>query len=200
MKKKITKYCIIGMVVIFSIGVTVGKLTNWGYFVLVKEISIIDVFALLTTIILAIYITNVLEKKVHDIRIEKELHIAKISELEAILSNYEVMVEEKVSYNKIVNRFQSCRIKKNAIFSNIKNNFKQIKTEELDELNKSITENMTSLKRLLTETPVVPTTAPEISIKNNFVTYSPNRIIKISTKITIINEILFKIKIRINYL
>lgn len=53
---------IIIYIIIFSIGCCCGKLIDWGYFVLNKEISIIDAISLFLTIGCAIYISKVLEK------------------------------------------------------------------------------------------------------------------------------------------
>jgi hypothetical protein len=199
MKRKIIN--IIGCLVVFSIGITIGKLFNWGYFELSKEVNIIDALTLFVTIGVAIYVAKILEKEVQDVRIEKELYIAKITEIESILKDFEILVEEKdSSYNKINNRINSCRMKKGSIFNTIKENLKQIKTKDFDSFEKEITDGINSLKRLLTETPAVKETNPAISVKKDIVTYSPNRIIEINTEINSISENLFKIKVRINNL
>ena len=188
-------------IVIFSIGITIGKLFDWGYFELVREISIIDALTLFATIGLAIYIVKVLEKEVQDVRIEKELYIAKITELESVLNSFENLLEEKeIFYSKINNRIHSCRIKKNSIFGNIRNNLKRITASEIDTFRQDITNKINSLKKLLTETPVVPTSTPELSVNNGIATFSTNRTIEICTEINAINEILFKLKVRINNL
>ncbi|MDR0971381.1 MAG: hypothetical protein LBM25_03240 [Bacteroidales bacterium] len=193
--EKITKYVI--YFVIFSIGITLGKLLNWGYFKLVKEISVIDALTLFATIGLAIYVAKIVEKEVQKNRIEKELYIAKITELERLLNDFEIILEEKeILYNKIISRIHSCRIKKNSIFGNIKDNFKQIKIDNIDFLEKEITDKINSLKRLLTETSIVS----ELFVQKGIANYSPNRTIEIFTAINAINENLFKMKVRINNL
>jgi hypothetical protein len=199
MKKKIIS--VIGGFVLFSIGMTLGKLLNWGYFELDKGISIIDALSLFVTIGVAIYVAKILEKEVQDVRIEKELCIAKITEIESMLKDFEILVEEKgSSYNKINNRINSCRMKKGNIFNAIKENLKQVKNIDFDSFEKEITDGINSLKRLLTETPAVKESNPAISVKKDIVTYSPNRIIEINTEINSISEVLFKIKVRINNL
>ncbi|MDY9918552.1 hypothetical protein SAMN05216331_1344 [Porphyromonadaceae bacterium KH3R12] len=199
MRKKVINTIV--FIVVFSIGITFGKLLNWGYFELSKEISVVDSLSLFITIGLAIYITKILEKEVQDIRIEKELYIAKITELEESLKSFDVLIEEhEIIYNKITNRIHSCRIKKNSIFGNIKDSLKQIKTSDIDLLEKEITDKINSLKRLLTETSAVPDKIPELSVKKGIATFSVSRIIEISTEINAINESLFKMKVRINNL
>ena len=199
MKKKIISTIV--YVLVLSIGITIGKLLNWGYFELSKEVSIIDALTLFVTIGVAIYVAKILEKEVQDVRIEKELYIAKITEIESILKDFEILVEEKdSSYNRINNRINSCRMKKGSIFNTIKEKFRQVKTKDFDRSEKEITDGINSLKRLLTETPAVKETNPAISVKKDIVTYSPNRIIEIYTEINFINENLFKMKVRINNL
>ena len=200
MKKGIVIKSVI-YIVIFSIGITIGKLLDWGYFELVKEISIIEALTLFITIGLAVYVAKILEKEVQDVRIEKELYITKIAELEGILNDFEVLLEEKeIIYSKINSRIHSCRIKKNSIFGNIKDNLKQLRTNDVNSFETEITEKINSLKRLLTETPAVPSTKPELSVKKGIASYSANRMIEIYTEINAINENLFKIKVQINSL
>lgn len=76
---------IIIYIIIFSIGCCCGKLIDWGYFVLNKEISIIDAISLFLTIGCAIYISKVLEKEVQDVRIEKEMFISQVGNTESPL-------------------------------------------------------------------------------------------------------------------
>jgi hypothetical protein len=201
MKGKINKNQVALTIVLFSIGFTSGKLVEWGYFVIVNEIRIIEAFTLFVTIGLAFYVTYILEKEMQDVRIIKELYLAKISELETMLNSFENLIEcTNISYQKINNRIHFCRIKKNSIFSNVEDNFKKIQSEEFDIFKKEITNKMNSLKRLLTETSPVLNQNSEISIKKGIVTYSSNRIIEICTDINTINENLFKMKVRINNL
>ena len=54
-----------------------GECIDYGYFVLSKEVSIIDAFSLFATIGCAIYIARILEKEVQDKRVEKDLYLKK---------------------------------------------------------------------------------------------------------------------------
>ena len=199
MRKKIINTII--LFIIFSTGITLGKLLNWGYFELSKEISIIDALTLFITIGLAIYVARILEKEIQDDRIEKELYIAKITELEEVLNSFETLIEEKdIIYSRINSRIHSCRIKKNSIFGSMKNNFKKIKTTDIDSFEKEISDKINSLKRLLTETSAVPSKTPDLSVKKGIAVFSTGRIIEICTEINAINENLFKMKVKINSL
>ena len=202
MKKNAIK--IICCFVIFSVVVIlVEMLLNCEFFELSSQISIIDVFSLLTTIVaicVAIYVADKLEKDVQNDQIEKELYLAKITEVEQLLKELETQIENgRITYGKIVNRVHLCRIKKNHIFNNINNN-KRFKVEKITVFEKSVSIDMSSLKRLLTETSIHQEGNHDVSIKRDIVTYSDKRIIEIFTKINTINENFFNMKILINYL
>jgi hypothetical protein len=192
MKKSLYRFTI--SFIIFCIGFTFGKLFDyWWYFEFSKEISIIDALTLFVTIGLALYITKVLEKETQDIRIKKDLYIAKISELEDFLSSFESLMEEpNIFYTKINNRIHSSRIKKNSIFATIRDDFKLINANELE---KAISNDMNLLKQFLTGTNTI-----QLSVKKDIANYSEERKVEIYTKINAIKETFFKMKIMINNL
>lgn len=199
MKRRIIN--IILVIIIFCIGATFGKLLNWGYFELSKDLSIIDALTLFTTIGVAIYITKNLEKEVQENRIEKDLFISKISELETKLKVIEDLVAEKdSSFNKVVCRVHACRLAKNSIFNSINGNFHKSKSNTFDEFDNNISACINSLRRLLTDTPINSTSTSDIYLVNGVVNYSPNRIIEVNVEINSLMENLFKLKVRINHL
>jgi hypothetical protein len=199
MKKKIVN--ILSFILIFSIGAVFGKLLDWGYFELTKEISIIEALTLFATLGIAIYITKTLEKEVNDGRIEKDLFLAKISEIELILDRIEDLVEEKdCSYNKVNNRIHSCRKIKNVIFQTIGDTFNQKTSSKLNVFEPDISSGLNSLKRLLTETPLSETESPQITLESGRANYSLNRLLEIDVIINTIKENLFKLKVKINSL
>jgi hypothetical protein len=93
MRKRIINVII--LILILCIGICIGKLLNWGYFELSKEIKIIEAISIFTTIGVAIYITRIIENEVQASRIEKNLFITKITELESLLKIIEDTIEEK---------------------------------------------------------------------------------------------------------
>lgn len=199
MKRKITN--ILSFVIVFSIGVVFGELLDWGYFELTKDISLIDALTLFTTLGIAIYITRTLEKEVNDGRIEKDLFLAKISEIELTLDRIEDIVEEKdCAYNKVNNRIHSCRKIKNVIFQSISDTFSQKTSSKLNAFEPEISSGLNSLKRLLTETPISESETPQITLENGRANYSMNRLLEIDVTINSIKENLFKLKVKINSL
>lgn len=199
MKRKIINTIIV--ILVFSLGVTIGKLLNWGYFELSKELSIVDALTLIATFGVAIFITKTLEKEVQDSRIEKELFIAKISEIEIILDRIEDLVETKdCPYKKVNNRIHSCRKIKNGIFACIEANFSKRISSKLKSFEPRISETLNSLKRLLTETPISETTTPEITLTDGLANYSLDRILEIDVEINNVKEDLFRLKVNLNNL
>lgn len=199
MKRKIIN--ILSFIIIFSIGAVFGELLNWGYFELSKEISVIDALTLFTTLGIAIYITKTLEKEVNDGRIEKDLFLAKISEIELTLDRIEDIVEEKnCAYNKINNRIHSCRKIKNVIFQSIGDTFSPKTSAKLNLFEPDISSELNLLKRLLTETPISESENPHITLENGCANYSLNRQLEIDVTINSIKENLFKLKVKINSL
>lgn len=199
MKRRITNTIIV--ILIFSIGATFGKLINWGYFELSKDISIIDALTLFITIGAAIYITKILEEEVQESRIEKDLFISKICELEANLKIIEDLIDEKdATFSKINSRIHSCRLVKNSIFESIDGNFKKDKSKSIEDFETKTTSILNSLKRLLTDTPINITRNSDITLINGLVNYSSNRIWQINIEINSLIEELFKLKVRLNHL
>jgi hypothetical protein len=195
-KKKASNTVVI--FIIFCIGVTFGKLFDWGYFVLTKEISIIDALSLFITIILAIYITKILEKEVQENRIKKDLYINKISDIEDSLKDLEQIIKgDDILYNTITNQIHFCRIKKNSVFNSILSD-STIDDESLQSLNREVSSYLQSLKNLSTNTPLTQQLNPDILVENGKVIYTQRRIIEINSLINSINEKLFEVKIRIN--
>jgi hypothetical protein len=199
MKKKINKT--VTYFLVFAIGVTTGELIDWGYFELSKEISIIDAISLFVTIFLAIYIVKVVEKETQESRLEKELYITKISDLESLLNKIEDLVDEKdVKFQKINTRIHKCRIIKSSIFSSIKESFKKNKAERFNKMKEQFSLHIYELKRKLTETSVAKTDNPDVNLIDGIVNYSDNRIQEINIITNTIKEDIFKFKAQMNNL
>ena len=62
MKNYPTKLWVITTILVFCIGVSLGKLLNWGYFIIDKNLSIIDALNFFATIGVAIYVAAIIEK------------------------------------------------------------------------------------------------------------------------------------------
>lgn len=106
---------IIIYIIIFSIGCCCGKLIDWGYFVLNKEISIIDAISLFLTIGCAIYISKVLEKEVQDVRIEKEMFISQVENTESPLVELGNKLNS-TTYTEVISLYSKSNITRHKLF------------------------------------------------------------------------------------
>lgn len=197
-KRNIAKYIL--WITIFSVGVCFGKFLNWGYFVLSKEISIIDAISLFVTVGCAIFIAKVLEKEVQDDRIEKDLFLNQINQLETFLAEIEKGIESSGTlYVSIVNSYSNANKTRYKFFKRIDEHCIHLsKNPTLKKTGKSLDISFKSLKPLLTETPVIQTETPDIIVKSGKIRYSESRLTEIKNEITNIYDNLFKIKIIIN--
>lgn len=190
---------IIYSIIIFAIGTTLGKLFDWGYFELSKEIKIVDALTLFSTIGIGLYVANVLQREVQNDRVEKDLFLNKIGEIEGHLTTIENIVENNnAPYLKVNNQIQQCGIKKNQIDRNKQNLINKRQKSEVKIIDGSIKNKIRRFKRLLTETPITSITGQDIVIINGQVTYSSSRIVEIISLSNSIKEDLFRLKIIIN--
>lgn len=183
-------------IVILFIGITLGKLLNWGYFELSKQISIIESLTLFITVGLAIYVAKILEKEVQDTRIQKDLYIQKFCEIDELLNNIELMVEnEDPSYNKITNKIHICGVKKDSTVRLLmSSSIKGRNVEKINKLNTKVSKNIRDLRKLLTYTDA------DNVITNSKIKYSNSRILEIHTKSNNLRECILELKILINLL
>lgn len=197
-KKNITKYIL--WIVIFCVGICIGKLLNWGYFTLSKEVSIIDAITLFVTVGCAIFIAKVLEKEVQDDRIEKDLFLSQASQLEFFLGEIEKNIESPdCLYSNIVNFYSSANKTRNKFFKRIDaHNIRLSKSQTLNEIKKELENYFKSLKPLLTDTPVIQTDLPDIVVESGKIKYSESRLTEIRNELTNIYDCLFAIKIIVN--
>lgn len=194
MKKKIIINTLIYFI-IFCVGCCVGELIDWGYFILSKEISIIDALSLFLSLGCAIYIAKVLEKDIQDDRIEKDMFIAQVENIETTL--IELLNKLNGStYNEITSLYSKSNIKRHKLFKKI-DSFKK-SVFKVDDIKKSLDLKFKQLKPLLTYTAVVPETTPDVEIKRGKITYSSQRIVQINDSIECIQDELFKLKIIMN--
>lgn len=197
-KKIMTKYIV--WFVIFSVGICVGKLLNWGYFILSNEVSIIDAITLFVTVGCAIFIAKVLEKEVQDDRIEKDLFLNQTNQLEVFIAEMEKCIESSDSlYTNIVKFYSSSNRARNKLFKRIEeHNIQLSKNQSLNKTKKDLENHFKSLKPLLTYTPVIQTELPDIIVEAGRIRYSESRLAEIKNELTNIYDCLFTIKIIIN--
>jgi hypothetical protein len=192
MKMQIIVNLFVG-VICFILGRLSVNFPGISYFSLDKSVNIVELISILFTGIIAIFITLKLERYVTNKRVEKELYIAKISEIEKLLDDVDDLLKEKnPSYRKISSINAFLRIKKQSIFNNIQN-FKPIK-KIYREYDTYLADHIKILKPLLTAT----SKDSGLIVNKDKCEYNNERIIEIQKELTSIKEKLFEFKVKIN--
>lgn len=201
MKNCPTKLWVITTILVFCIGVSLGKLLNWGYFIIDKNLSIIDALNFFATIGVAIYVAAIIEKNHRIQEKESDLHNSKILELESLISDIlNVIDEEKIKYALIISRVHRIGIIKNFLYKEIDKNTRYKNDCEITEITSTITEDHIRLKRLLTETPIYASGNQEIKLSKGTVVYSEGRKEEILTSACTICQKYFQLRMLINRL
>lgn len=186
-------------IIILSIGICIGECIDYGYFELSKEVSIIEALSFFSTIGCAIYIAKILEKEVQDKRVEKDLYLKKIEQIEELLSAIEDAIdEEQPSYNRVVSLYSKCNIKRHKLISNLKSQNSQFKNIDISAQEETMSLRFRLLKPLLTETSIKHKGKADVVINKSKVKYSEARKVEISKEINILHDDFFMIKLAIN--
>ena len=186
-------------IIILSIGICIGECIDYGYFELSKEVSIIEALSFFSTIGCAIYIAKILEKEVQDKRVEKDLYLKKIEQIEELLSAIEDAIdEEQPSYYRVVSLYSKCNIKRHKLISNLKSQNSQFKNIDISAQEETMSLRFRLLKPLLTETSIKQKGKADVVINKSKVKYSEARKVEISKEINILHDDFFMIKLAIN--
>ena len=132
-----------------GVGIFIGKLINWKYFELSKEISLVEFLNVFITIGLTLYIASILEKRLKHEQFKSDLYVAKICDIEHHLSQLEELVQNKdVPYQTINSHVHIVGIAKKSLFDSLSEVHKEV---EIDTINKNITAKHKEIKSLLTD-------------------------------------------------
>lgn len=188
----------ISAIVCILVGIAIGLPFSIEGFSFSWKIEIFDIITLIITVVLAIYVANSLERRVQDDRIEKELHIEQINQIERLLNEIEDITRgDNIQYNNIISRISKIRIKKNNVFKAMEECLPEYDSS-LKERTGNITQTIEFLKRLLTDTSVGSN--PDVVMKDGILTYSISRISEINNAICGLENELYRLKIILNRL
>lgn len=183
----------IWLIIGFGIGVTIGRLVDWGYFELSKEVNIIDALNIFITIGLTLYIASVLEKRLKSEQFKSDLYVAKINEIECQIKQIEeLLFDNNIEYQKINTRVHVIALAKNSLMQSL-SSF-QIGLEAIKEIDSSLKIKHKEFKMLLTDRPI-DKQDKSVIVKNNIVTYSSDRIAEIIAISYSIKEDFFRLKV-----
>lgn len=183
-------------IVILIIGIAIGLPFSIHGIAFCWKVELFDLITLIITIFLAVYVATSLERRVQDDRIEKELHIEQIGQIERLLSDVETFLRtDNIRYNDIISRISKIRIKKNSISIALQECMPE-QCAAMKEKTDSITQTIDALKRLLTDTSVE--SSDDVVMKDGLLTYSTTRISDINNAICSLENDLYRLKIILN--
>ena len=196
--KKIKKTLkIFGFIFTFFIGVLFGVFLNIPYFSVDGKINIIDALSLVCTILLAIYITKVLEKSKEDKRNEKDLILIRTDDIFQIITTISSKISPSgINYNEITALLKRLSMSIQVIY-----NVLNLISIEIDPKSKAlINDSVRKIRDLLTDTPVESEIPPlvlfsPIRITNNNILLSTLRITEIEVDKLKQNLLLLQISI-----
>lgn len=185
-------FSIIGII----IGFVLAKVSLLGDLVISPEIPVFDIVTLVVTVILAIYVAQILERDVQNNQVSKQMYIAKIEQNESTLSSLnDYLGQDTILLSKINNILHRYRTTQNTIHTALKEKNKKGK---FGSDCSSIESEAKELKRLLTMTPIDNSDQSNITIRDGVIIYSNNRITEITTCLYRIDNLLFELKHKIN--
>lgn len=197
MNKK-RKYEWVLFLIVFFVGCCIGKLLNWGYFIIDKDISIIEAISLFISVGCALYIAKTIEKERESQRFEKDIFIEQLALAEKPLLTLEEKIKIQSTYNDIIHSFTSSKIKIHKLFERLDVYLDDTRKKKIIEYKKRISSNLNELKPLLTNTPIVQGGMPDIIMEEGNVHYSQQRQTEIREKLQLLFDDFFAIKILVN--
>lgn len=201
MSKRTIVEIILGIILI-SLGWVIGNKWQIMECKLDLTYNIVDVITLIVTIVMGIYIAWILEKEVQDRRIEKDMYLSKICDIERMLEEIDKMFRNsngsEIDYKKIVNLEHRVRTKKNSIFKYLlENSHGQILTK-LTTYEGQFKNDFKDLRNYLTQTNAEETEHKDIIIENNIAKYSEERTTCVLTLLNNLDNKFLEVKVLVN--
>lgn len=185
-------FTIVGII----LGFVLAKVSLLGDIKISPEIPAFDIVTLVVTVLLAIYVAQILERDVQNNQVSKAMYIAKIEQNENTLSSLnDYLGQDTILFSKISNILHRYRTTQNTIHTALKEKDKKGK---FDDECSNIESEAKELNKLLTMTPIDNSDQSNITIRDGVITYSNNRITEISTCLLRIDNLLFDLKHKIN--
>lgn len=169
-----------------------------SFFTYSYEISLIDVISLIVTALMAWYVSRILEKNIQDKRIEKDLILSKIDEVDQAINSLISLnsSESIVSYVEVVHVLKKSKKWSARFWSIIEQKYKGLSDKEKGNYT-SMLNKMQEANRLCTYTP--PTGIDEnILIVSGEIIYSNARKYEIDIKLESIRDDLIEFKMKVN--
>lgn len=196
---KVVINIIIGVLCLI-LGIIIGQ-SPLSPFTIDTKIGLLETADIVITVCFGIYLARILEKQIQDHRSEKDILIERITNIESCLSDIEsIEADSEIRYAAVVSKISKAREKKNRLVKHLKKKLKGKNLKTIEDFETSLKPDFKTLKNLLTDSPLVPSTPPEVTITDGNVKYSASRIDEIITTIFDLNDKLLNFKLFINKL
>ena len=182
------------------IGIVIGKFLNFQYFEISKEIDLVNITSIITTILLAILITLLFDKQKSDNRIEKDLILRRIDNIYAITNELQKeSILGEIKYTEAASSIKRISTSIQSIYKTVNKCQFTIKEDIKTLIKNAISE----LRNILTDTPKITDKQIEssdlpIEVKDGIIKYNKERINQIEARFDTLKDCLLELEIRIN--
>lgn len=186
-------------IILIGFGWVLGQyFENFSLFTYSYEISLMDAITLLGTALMAWYVARVLEKNIQDKRLEKDLILNKIDEVDQAINaliNLNSSGDE-IAYVKVVHLLQKSRKWSSRFWSIIDKKYKPLYKKEKNRYDDMMVK-IRQVNRLCTYTSPAGNDQ-DIRILDGIITYSDNRKYELDSKLESIRDDLLEFKLEVN--
>lgn len=182
------------------IGVIIGKFINFPYFHISKTIDLVNVTSILVTVLLAILITVLFDKRRSDNRIEKNIILRRVDNIYEITNELQQKsVSGEIPYTEAASSIKRINTSMHSIYRTVDKC--QFSIEE--HIKTLIKSSISELRDILTDTPkltedqIIKTDLP-IEVKDGIIKFNRQRINQIEAKFDTLKDCLLELEIIIN--
>lgn len=181
-------------ILVFVLGYNVDKIFPYSYFVISKEVNIVDVFSIFTTVFLALYISRIIEMQKDQKKYEKEIVFNKINELCRVISCLKELIHKNNVDLGTLNYHIKMSFTLTKFINQILQNYNIYNSPAYME---SVLNEIRKVRGILTTTPI-DSKSVDINISSNIVTYSSAIINSSFQKLSNIENLVTEWQLEIN--
>jgi hypothetical protein len=188
------------LIISFIAGITIGKFITFPFFEIDKHLNVVEISSILTTLIAAYLITNVLEKSKQNFRVEKDLLIKRLEDIDHMYDDISLKIDSaNFSYSEAASIIKRIRTSFTCLFKLLENT----KINFDSSIKENMAQEISELKDLLTDTPQIAddkisrSNLP-IDVKNDVLILSRSHLLRIETKLNSLKNACINLQFEIN--